>query len=149
MLLIPDANPGGVNSDLRNVPMTIEIPRGAVYSMTPVDRAAGHLANMLESSRRWDPRPGEVYTLRARTSGVYSDVRSGGIIRLRAGDVWKIGESIHDSDRYPNAFYRANNVYYQTEFRGGQLQIKMVEKSMLVAYMLEFGTLPPGNRILR
>ena len=68
---------------------------------------------------------------------------------LNAGEIWKIGESINGVGRYSSSFYRAYGLNYQTEYIGGQLQMKIVEKLMLGGYVLEYGNLPPGNRIFR
>ena len=121
---------------------------GGMYSVDVTDRAASHISSMVESTRAWAQRPGEVYTLRAASAGPYPNLR-GGVSFLSAGDIWKIGESINGIDRYSGTFYRAFGLAYQTEYVGGQLQIKMVEKMMLSGYVIEFGNVPPGNRILR
>jgi hypothetical protein len=71
------------------------------------------------------------------------------MIYLNAGDIWKVGESINGEGRYSSSFYLALGVGYQTEYVGGQLQIKMMEKTFLTRYVLEHGRLPPGNFIFR
>ncbi len=64
----------------------------AVTAGVVVDKAAGDIAGLVESTRTWAQRPGEVYTLRASAPGLYPDLRTGGTTYLNAGDVWKIGE---------------------------------------------------------
>ena len=51
--------------------------------------------------------------------------------------------------RYPEGFYNTFGLTYNTEFVGGQLQIRILEKQLLGGYVLEYGRLPPGNRIFR
>ncbi len=113
-----------------------------------IDKAANDIGRMVESTRTWAQRPGEVYTLRATRTGIYPNLR-GGTVALVAGDIWKIGQTINPSSRYPAGVYRSLGVSYNTEYVGGQLQILMVEKLRLAGYVTVHGNLPPGNLILR
>lgn len=83
------------------------------------DTAADYIKGLVESTRAWAQRPGEVYTLRAQRSGEYPNLRTGGTMHLNAGEIWKIGESLNGAARYSGATYRALGVDYQTEFVGG------------------------------
>jgi len=121
----------------------------AVTAGVVVDKAADDIAGLVESTRTWAQRPGEVYTLRAGAAGFYPDLRTGSMTFLNAGEIWKIGESVNGSGRYSSSFYNALGIDYQTEYVGGQLQIKIMEKQLLMRYVLEHGRLPPGNRIFR
>ena len=113
-----------------------------------IDKAAADISRMIESTRKWAQRPGEVYTLRAQRNGAYPDVQGGTVI-LQAGDIWKIGQSLSGPSRYPAGVYRSLGLTYNTEYVGGQLQITMMEKLRLAGYVTTHGRLPPGNRILR
>jgi hypothetical protein len=113
-----------------------------------IDKAAADISRMVESTKTWSQRPGEVYSLRAQRSGVYPNLR-GGTVFLNAGEIWKIGQSLNGPGRYPAGVYRSLGLTYNTEYVGGQLQITMVEKLRLAGYVTTHGQLPPGNRILR
>lgn len=113
-----------------------------------IDKAAKDIGRMIDSTRTWANRPGEVYTLRAARTGIYPNLR-GGTVVLEAEDIWKIGQTINVSTRYPAGVYRSLGLTYNTEYVGGQLQILMTEKLRLAGYVTRHGHLPPGNRILR
>ncbi|MEO8237473.1 MAG: RHS repeat-associated core domain-containing protein [Flavobacterium sp.] len=100
--------------------------------------------------------PGYQYALIANTSGFYPTMTAGsalptGTTFLKAGDVWKYGETTSIS-RYNEAYLKSIGVGGVTEvpqFYGNQMQIKIQEKIMIYGYYFTNGTLPAGNKIFR
>jgi hypothetical protein len=88
----------------------------------------------------------EQYSLRAATNGVYFDWRRG-FTYLRAGDVWKYGESVKGQKRYWQPFYDAMGVYYWPEYSGTKTQCEIMERMKIYNYEYVHGRLPPGNLI--
>jgi hypothetical protein len=86
------------------------------------------------------------YALRAKVDGDYPDVRLG-TVHLYKGEVWKYGESINGVDRYLQSYYKSvgPGVDYDPQYRGTQMQAKVMEKVRLYGYFVVYKTLPPGN----
>jgi len=87
------------------------------------------------------------YALVARTNGLYENVR-GGKTYLRAGEVWKYGETT-SKERYSRPFLNSKGVDLLPQFPGSQMEIKIQEKIMIYSYFFMNGSLPPGNKIFR
>lgn len=101
--------------------------------------------------KRPDGPPGVQYSLRATRDGFYPDIRNG-MVFLKAGDVWKYGETTMNPPemRYGRYdWYENKNLEMIKEFSGSQKQIKIAEKYKLYNYFLTYGHLPPGNSIFR
>ncbi len=101
---------------------------------------------------RLDGPDGFVYELRENTDGMYPCVRTASWIYLEAGDVWKIGETTQEKNRYSDNWMRAigdGGVTMQRVYYGNQRQIKIQEKIMIYNYYFRHGHLPPGNKIFR
>lgn len=93
---------------------------------------------------------GVQYSLRATQSGSYPCYTCpNGTTDLRAGEVWKYGETTNPSTRYSQNYLRMNRVQMVNEFYGNQMQIKLVEKLKIYGYFFNNGQLPAGNRIFR
>lgn len=89
------------------------------------------------------------YSLRASVDGFYPNVR-GGTTLLKAGEIWKYGETTTDN-RYSEAELARTGpgVFLVPEFFGNQVEIKVAEKTKIYGYAIFYGTLPPGNKIFR
>ncbi|WMN60702.1 hypothetical protein NI389_05205 [Pseudoalteromonas xiamenensis] len=93
---------------------------------------------------------GVQYSLRATKDGVYPCFNcSSGVTNLKAGDVWKFGETTNPTSRYSPTFLRTNNLRQVNEFHGNRVQIKVVEKMKIYNHALINFSLPPGNKIFR
>lgn len=101
-------------------------------------------------------RPGIQYSLRASSDGLYPDVR-GGVVELKAGDVWKYGETTQLSTdladlkqyRYSGASLLKSNLDFVVEHVGTQATAKYMEAIKLNGYVMFNGQLPPGNKTTR
>lgn len=91
---------------------------------------------------------GFTYELRATSDGYYKNVR-GGTTYLKAGEVWKYGETTIGEKRYTKDFYETGNVKMFPIFFGNQVEILIQEKIMIYGYVFDHGVLPPGNKIFR
>ncbi len=93
---------------------------------------------------------GFTYELRVNNSGLYTNVR-GNEVYLKAGDVWKYGETT-GMNRYPQSYLNKavnGGLTMVPIFYGNQAEIKIQEKIMIYGYFFEHGSLPPGNKIFR
>jgi hypothetical protein len=90
------------------------------------------------------------YSLRASIDGLYPNVR-GGTTPLKAGEVWKYGETTQGNARYSAKDLASigPGVYLVPELIGNQIEIKIAEKSKIYTYVLTNFCLPPGNKIFR
>ncbi|MCQ2134836.1 MAG: hypothetical protein MJY88_07695 [Bacteroidales bacterium] len=101
--------------------------------------------------KRPDGPPGVQYSLRATKDGFYPDIRNG-MVFLRAGEVWKYGETTMypPEKRYGGQqWFKDMNLEMYKDYYGNQKQIKIAEKHKLYKYFLTYGHLPPGNAIFR
>ena len=73
----------------------------------------------------------------------------GGWVYLRAGEVWKYGETIHGDTRYSNAWLEDHNLEKKTQAVGPQREMKKIEIIKIYKYYLRHRHLPPGNKIFR
>ncbi|WP_157203499.1 hypothetical protein [Methylomicrobium agile] len=114
--------------------------------------AWGLINKMSDEIERISQRPSgpdtEQYSLRATYSGDYPNVR-GGTVYLNAGDVWKYGQTSNPESRYSQKELAQAGLRYVTEFQGGQVQALIQEKLKIYSYVIDNGTLPPGNKIFR
>jgi RHS repeat-associated protein len=145
-----DAVTGGLNVPATPAEVAGGAAAGAVVGASAsvlVDKMAGEIEKIAERVAGPDA---EQYSLRAARPGGYPNVR-GGTTQLKAGDVWKYGQSIYGSGRsgYSQQYLTGLGVRYVTEFKGSQMQALIQEKLKLYSYALEHGTLPPGNAIFR
>jgi hypothetical protein len=98
--------------------------------------------------------PGYVYSLRTTQDGNYLNMKYGKadvLVPMKAGDVWKYGESYSPDSRYPASFLRDNRLVMKIEAAPLNLfQAKIMEQTLLFGYTLTHGgDLPPGNKIMR
>ena len=95
-------------------------------------------------------RPGYVYHLVAETDGEYPSVR-GGKVHLKAGDTWKIGETINGESRYGQKFLDEHKVrmVQRSQIMTDKYQLWIEEKRQLIEYASKNGCLPPGNKIFK
>lgn len=99
-------------------------------------------------TRKINGPTGVLYALVAKADGNYVNVR-GGTTYLKAGEVWKYGETTNPEGRYSETYLGGIGVKILPLFYGTQVEIKVQEKIMLYGYFWMNGTLPPGNKIFR
>jgi RHS repeat-associated protein len=110
---------------------------------------------LADAIARFKPSNGAYqYTLRAKSDGDFDNFIFGiknpfGTKKLKAGDIWKIGEASDGYKRYTQAELDGWGVYMVEEFRGNKLQVLQVEKFKLIMYFMKNGDLPAGNKILK
>lgn len=78
-------------------------------------------------------------------------IRGNGI-NLKAGDVWKYGETTNPTKRYSQSQLQNminGGVTQHNIFSGNVIEIKIQEKIMIYGYAVQHGHLPPGNKIFR
>lgn len=98
--------------------------------------------------------PGFVYALIAKSDGEYnvyvhgSNIPTGKKEKLKAGDVWKYGEST-SGKRYGTTELNRENVRMVPLWTGSQLQIKAMEKYLIYGHYFLYGELPAGNKMFR
>ena len=100
---------------------------------------------------RPDGPSGVQYALIATTSGDYPNTK-GGNTALKAGEIWKYGETTQSppENRYGGKRkLEERNLRMEINYSGSQKQIKIEEKRKLYSYYLKHGHLPPGNSIFR
>ena len=100
---------------------------------------------------RPDGPQGVQYALVATTSKDYPNTK-GGKTALKAGEVWKYGETTQSppENRYGGKRkLEERKLKMITESSGSQKQMKIEEKRKLYSYFLKHGHLPPGNSIFR
>ncbi|MFH1947125.1 MAG: RHS repeat-associated core domain-containing protein [Candidatus Magasanikbacteria bacterium] len=89
------------------------------------------------------------YSLRATISGNYHNETTGGSSYLKAGEVWKYGETTKPETRYAKNYLGQLRVVMVREFAGTQIECKVIEKTKIYSYFFAHGHLPPGNKIFR
>jgi hypothetical protein len=103
--------------------------------------------------RRAEGPQGVQYSLRAIESGDYLCYKCpSGTMTLKAGDVWKYGETTNPAGRYSQtdlATMGRRRLEQINEVVGSQRTIKIAEKTKIYAYFIANGHLPPGNKIFR
>ena len=107
-----DATGIGVANDLFAAGVSIAAGATWLYEQRDIieariERAYNSMITM--ANKTMECRPGYVYHLVARSDGDYPNVR-GGMVSLKAGDTWKIGETINGLSRYPGSYYNDLNV---------------------------------------
>lgn len=105
------------------------------------------IESVLSKTRK--ENPGFVYELRARREGDYRNVRTNQTVHLKAGEIWKIGETTKGIARYNKNSYESKYFNMQPVFYGTKSEILKEEKIRLRDYYLQNGCLPPGNKIFR
>lgn len=108
-------------------------------------------AQIVNLAKKMRPRQGNVYELYAPHDGYYRNVRTGKEdFYMKAGDIWKYGESHDPENRYsPSSYEKTHlemNIYYPKRSRTENL---IQEKRLLLEYYIQHGHLPPGNRIFK
>ena len=93
-------------------------------------------------------RPGNGFTYKSLTKqdGYYRNVRNNEMVYLKAGDVWKYGETTQGEKRYSDNSYENTNFNMKPIFYGTKTEILIQEKIMLIRYFVEHQQLPPGNK---
>jgi hypothetical protein len=96
----------------------------------------------------------EQYALKATEEGFYPVMTRGfkqpqAGIRLNPGDVWKFGTTQNPATRYSQSFLTNWGLVYEKQFTGTLDQALSAERSNILNYLNQFGTLPPGNKIIR
>ena len=102
------------------------------------------------ATKTMECRPGYVYHLVARSNGMYPNVR-GGKVHLKAGETWKIGETINGPGRYPQSYLNELNVDMVPHSgpMTNKYQLWIEEKRQLIKYASKYGRLPPGNKMFK
>ena len=102
------------------------------------------------ATKTMECRPGYVYHLVAESDGLYPNVR-GGNVHLKAGETWKIGETINGQGRYTQSYLK--NLKVNMEIRSAimtdKCQLWIEEKRQLIKYASQHGSLPPGNKMFK
>ena len=113
-----------------------------------IARAHNSISTM--ATKTMECRPGYVYHLVAKTDGWYPNVR-GGNVHLKAGDTWKIGETINGQARYGQAWLQTHRLdMKQTScLMTNKYQLWIEEKRQLIKYASRYGSLPPGNKLFK
>lgn len=120
----------------------------AYYGPEILDKMQIEIAQI---SQKINNNRGVVYELRVNNTGTYIDVR-GNAINLRAGDVWKYGQTTQGSKRYTTTKLEnmvPGGVKRFDIFQGNVIEIRIQEKIMIYGYAVSNGHLPPGNSIFR
>ncbi|SEV91097.1 RHS repeat-associated core domain-containing protein [Chitinophaga sp. YR573] len=100
-------------------------------------------------------KSGVVYALLATHDGLYNVYVSGSPVPspvkvlLKAGDVWKYGETTDPKNRYDDAYLQQEGVRIVPLFSGNQVQLKAMEKFLIYGYYFQTGQLPPANKMFR
>lgn len=133
-------------------PSDAAVPKWIIYAVAGAG-AAHYLAKRdkeIARIRRKSGGPkGVQYSLRANSSGSYLCYKcKSGTMNLKANQIWKYGETTKP-DRYRPSELSRWGVYKVDEYRGNQVQIKVMEKIKIYGYFLVKGHLPPGNKIFR
>ena len=95
------------------------------------------------------PGNGFTYQLEATKNGYYRNVRNNEMVYLKAGDVWKYGETTQGEKRYSKLQLENENLYMRPIFHGSKTEILIYEKKMLIEYYYRHNELPPGNKIFK
>lgn len=112
-----------------------------------VARVNAQIVNLAKKER---PRQGNVYELRAPYDGYYLNVRTGKKdFYMKAGEVWKYGESHDPRHRYEKGSYEDSLKMYIYEPKRSRTENLIHEKTLLLEYYMQHGHLPPGNRIFK
>ncbi len=113
-----------------------------------ITRAYNSISTM--ATKTMECRPGYVYHLVATTDGWYPNVR-GGNVHLKAGETWKIGETVNGSRRYPQNYLNDLNVKMVPSSgpMTNKYQLWIEEKRQLIKYVSKYGSLPPGNKMFK
>ena len=110
-------------------------------------RVDAQIVNLAKKNR---PRQGNVYELRAPYDGYYLNVRTGKRdFYMKAGEVWKYGESHDPLNRYKKGSYEDSLDMHIYKPRRSRTENLIKEKRLLLDYFLQHGHLPPGNKIFK
>ena len=113
-----------------------------------ITRAYNSISTM--ATKTMECKPGYVYHLVAESDGLYPNVR-GGNVHLKAGETWKIGETINGQGRYTQSYLK--NLKVNMEIRSAIMTNKyklwIEEKRQLIKYASKYGSLPPGNKMFK
>ena len=113
-----------------------------------IERAYSSINTM--ATKTMECRPGYVYHLVAETDGMYPNVR-GGNVHLKAGETWKIGETVNGPGRYGQAWLDAHGLKMKqtSGWMTNKYQLWIEEKRQLIMYAGKNRCLPPGNKIFK
>lgn len=102
------------------------------------------------ATRTMECLPGYIYHLVAESDGLYPNVR-GGSVHLNAGDTWKIGETTNGQARYTQSYLKSLkvNMEIRSAIMTDKCQLWIEEKRQLIKYALQYGNLPPGNKMFK
>ena len=70
------------------------------------------------------------------------------MVYLKAGEVWKYGETTQGEKRYKKDSYE-QNFKMDPVFYGSKTEILIHEKKLLIEYFYKYRKLPPGNKIFK
>lgn len=128
---------------------------GAVWAYehrSAIEKAINRAYNSINTmaAKTMECRPGYVYHLVAESDGLYPNVR-GGSVHLNAGDTWKIGETINGQARYTQSYLKSLkvNMEIRSAIMTDKCQLWIEEKRQLIKYALQYGNLPPGNKMFK
>lgn len=94
------------------------------------------------------PGNGFTYQLLVKQDGYYRNVRNNEMVYLKAGEVWKYGETTQGEKRYKKDSYE-QNFKMDPVFYGSKTEILIHEKKLLIEYFYKYRKLPPGNKIFK
>jgi len=101
-----------------------------------------------------DDREHEQYVLRANRTGYYPIMKWGykdpvGTVKLKRGDVWKYGTTVNPDSRYSQIWLRKMNLRKFPEETGSAPYVLAQEGIKIIKYFIEYGKLPPGNKMFK
>lgn len=113
-----------------------------------IARAYNSISAMVDKTMNC--RPGYVYHLVENSDGLYPNA-SGGVTNLKAGETWKIGETINGEARYTQKYLNNLNVTMEprSALMTNKCQLWIEEKRQLINYATKYGCLPPGNKVFK
>ena len=98
--------------------------------------------------------PADQYALVAVEDGWYPVMERGFkhpqyAVFLKEGEVWKHGKTINPKTRYPRDWLDSMGLLYKPQYSGASDAALALEKSKIVGYEKQCGSLPPGNKVRR
>ena len=98
--------------------------------------------------------PADQYALVAVEDGWYPVMERGFkdpqyAVFLKEGEVWKYGKTINPATRYSEAWLIKMGLRYRPQYSGATNTALALEKSKILKYVGDCGSLPPGNKVRR
>ncbi len=130
---------------------------GGYLSQDPIGLAGGNPNDFayVRNTNLWVDFLGlaEMYHLVASKSGTYR-VEEWGVqnptktVKLKKGEIWKIGETKNPKTRYSQSWLASNNLSYKKVTNGWnpKSRMRVRERNAIDKYVKRWGKLPPGNK---